>query len=439
MFGVKFGLLSAIFFIYAPYHAVQIYVRGAVGEFWALAFIPLLALGFVEISYRKYSRSILYISFGLAGIILSHTLMGYISSLTAGSVLAFFTVRHIFYKKVGFLKYLFAGIITGLFLSAFFWLPAVTEMGYTNVAAQVGGTADYRNHFVCLTQLWDSPWGFGGSANGCSDGMSFKIGKIYLLFSLFSLIWLFYIYLKYRKIFSGYLIYFFLIDIFSVFMLLGISSWVWAIIPGLPYLQYPWRFLTISVFGFALTSASVLFSGKSIIYKYSVMTIGIIICILVNAKLFYPQFSYLKTSSDYETDKELKFRASKVSDEYLPPGTEIPKTEAEVLGKPLIEASENTQVEYIVVKETYMKFRINSGQNQEVKFRQVYFPGWKYYIEGREIKPRLVNNIPIIPITPTTPLFEAKFTDTTVRKIGNLVSSVTLIIILYIYGKKTHT
>lgn len=36
------SLLAGIIYVYAPYHAVQIYVRGAVGEYWAYAVLPLV-------------------------------------------------------------------------------------------------------------------------------------------------------------------------------------------------------------------------------------------------------------------------------------------------------------------------------------------------------------------------------------------------------------
>lgn len=42
LWGDSGAFLSAILYIYAPYHAVQIYVRGAVAELWAYAFIPLV-------------------------------------------------------------------------------------------------------------------------------------------------------------------------------------------------------------------------------------------------------------------------------------------------------------------------------------------------------------------------------------------------------------
>jgi uncharacterized membrane protein len=40
--GEMGGIISGLFYVYAPYHAVDVYVRGAVAEFWAMAFLPIL-------------------------------------------------------------------------------------------------------------------------------------------------------------------------------------------------------------------------------------------------------------------------------------------------------------------------------------------------------------------------------------------------------------
>lgn len=39
------GIIAGIIYLYFPYHAVNVYIRGAVGEFFAYAFTPLVFLG----------------------------------------------------------------------------------------------------------------------------------------------------------------------------------------------------------------------------------------------------------------------------------------------------------------------------------------------------------------------------------------------------------
>src|SRR3990172_12363125 len=76
-------------------------------------------------------------------------------------------------------------IILALGLAAFFWLPAILEKKFTRVdQLLLTNLADFRIHFVYLQQLWNWTWGFGGSAQGLVDGISFKIGKLHIIVSL---------------------------------------------------------------------------------------------------------------------------------------------------------------------------------------------------------------------------------------------------------------
>ncbi len=42
IFGEIGGIISSVAYIFAPYHSVDIYVRGAFPEFWSFVFLPLI-------------------------------------------------------------------------------------------------------------------------------------------------------------------------------------------------------------------------------------------------------------------------------------------------------------------------------------------------------------------------------------------------------------
>jgi len=42
LWGVWGGLLSAVFYVWAPYHSVDVFVRGAMNEAWAFVWFPLI-------------------------------------------------------------------------------------------------------------------------------------------------------------------------------------------------------------------------------------------------------------------------------------------------------------------------------------------------------------------------------------------------------------
>ncbi|MBI2420750.1 MAG: hypothetical protein HYV38_01570 [Candidatus Levybacteria bacterium] len=335
-FGKLGGLISGLFYVYAPYHAVDIYVRGDVAEFYAYAFIPIMFLGI-------YKKSILMGSIGFAAIILSH-------NLTAMMVTPFLLVAILinyyvaFKEKKSFIINPSSLILVlGLALSAFYWIPALLEMKNTNVLSQIGGGADFRDHFVCIPQLWDSLWGFGGSVAGCIDGLSFKIGKLHIIGSLTALILMFIAmrnknYNNYRYyillVFAGFLI--------SVFLMLDVSRFVWEAIPIMAFFQYSWRFLILASFFSSLLAGYIIwFLKKPATYLSAIILIFFLL--FYNLKLFNPQAILSKTSEDYTSKRSLKWVASKISDEFLPPNFNKPKSEYEVSKKPLPFTETNAQ------------------------------------------------------------------------------------------------
>ncbi len=75
-FGMGGGLLAALLYLYAPYHAVQIFVRGSVGELWAYGILPLVVFGGYKITQTSSKRWIVFTTVSLASIILSHNIIG---------------------------------------------------------------------------------------------------------------------------------------------------------------------------------------------------------------------------------------------------------------------------------------------------------------------------------------------------------------------------
>ena len=152
------GIVSGLFYVYAPYHALDIYVRGDVAEFWAYSFIPLTFWGFYKVFKDPKWKWVIVGSLGYASVIISHNL----TAMMVTPFLAIVTLLYCYiaYKKKKILNtyYLILTTILGLMLSAFYWLPALLEMKNTNVLSQIGGGADFRDHFVCINQIWESNW-----------------------------------------------------------------------------------------------------------------------------------------------------------------------------------------------------------------------------------------------------------------------------------------
>lgn len=409
--GVSGGILAAAFYMYAPYHAVDAYVRGAVGEYYALIFLPLIFLGF-------FKKRILVGALGIAGLVVSHTILGY-----AGMI--FVTLAYVASKMR---KDILIFILLGLGLSAFFWLPAMTEMKYTNVASQVSASADFRDHFVCLPQLWNSVWGFGGSAKGCLDGFSFKVGKVHLLFGLLALFGL----IKKRKyiVVAGASIF-----LLSVFFMLPVSKLVWEAIPLFAYVQYPWRFLAFAIFGISLMTGGLVYAVRAKQVRWAIVALSIAVLLSVEAKRFVPQYTYSRPAGDFETASDIRFRVSKISDEYLPAAVVRPAKEDEVPRDTILESDEYL-MEVNQESVTYNKFSFHTKQEGRVRINVAYFPGWWYMVNDSYVTPDVISGLPVLSVPTGDTVVQMQFKDTPIRAWGNIISIVSVVVFLSLYDRK---
>jgi len=328
-----------------------------------------------------------------------------------------------------------AACVLALGMTAFFWLPAYSEMQYTNVQKVIGSTASYTDHFICLSQLWNSQWGFGGSASGCIDGMSFKLGKFQIMLVCASVIlWL--VVKEKNKQLNYVMICALLLTCVSLILTLQISEPVWNTLPLFSYIQYPWRFLGPLGVGIAFISGYLLYRTPRTASLVGLATIGIII-FFINDKLFTPQYLYYRPVLDYGIPEEIQFRASKVSDEYLPKGIHIPADISEAL-EPRIQGNDFMNVKTIWETETGGEYEVLSDTNGELKLRMAYFPGWKFYINNLEVNPKVVEGEPSVVLSAGYSILKVRFSDTPVRRIGDAISGFSIIglIILILYGNK---
>ncbi len=399
----------SVLYMYAPYHGTQLYVRGAVGELWAYGFLPLVVAG----ALGNLPLGIL----GLFGVITSHTITGY---LTFGFLAIYFLVRWILEKR--FPHRIFLMLVFGLALSAFFWLPALSEMGFTNIAGQIGGGADFRDHFVCIGQLWNSPMEYGGSTAGCIDGISFKLGKLHILlgvagFLLFIKNWkrtkksLRWVRGMEAALVAG-----------SVFFMTPLSQKLWELLPYAAFVQYPWRFLTFATLGLVLLAGIIWRDLKPRIGLFTGATV-IVLAIIINAESFLPQYISPATSADFERTYELRFRASRVSDEYMPSGFVRPQTEEEVVRDTISGTA------------TQGRWDVTLEDEGDVTLPRAYFPGWRYWVDGEEMKASVIAGLPVFHLGPGTHTIDFRLIDTPVRTVANLISLVSAVALGILYAK----
>jgi len=438
LFGVAGGMTSALFFTFFPYRAVQLYVRGAVGELWATSCFLIILVGLLCLGDEKRRvRGIFIGALGLAGTILSHTVLGYagVGILSVGLV-CFLLYAMCVKRQIPQTFFSFCMVIVfGLAISAFFWLPAFFEMRYTNVSSVIGSTADFHNHFVCLSQLWDSPWGFGGSAPGCIDGMSFKLGKIHILiFTLSLLLWIF-SFKKKSKEMQALMALVFIGCFASVFFTIGLSQYLWEHIPYFSFIQYPWRFLSFAGIFLSITAGFVVYRMPNAWHSW-IIFIFIALVGLFYIPLFQPQYTYWRNVSDFEQKEDIRYRASLVSDEYLPPDIPKPQNENEAMAG-RISQNDTVSVKTLWENETGGEYEIDAKKTYDLRIRLAYFPGWTFSVNGKKVTPAIERGMPIIVLSEGASKVRMEFQNTFIRILANWISFAGCIMLLYVYGKET--
>lgn len=414
------GVVSGTLYLFAPYHALNIFVRGDFAEIWAYAFIPLVFLGIYKITRAGANYLWVIISaLSFAAIIISHNLT---AMMITPFIIIYALVLIISSKNNRQLaiRYLPFAIL-GLSISAFYWLPALSEMKYTNVISQIGGGADFRDHFVCLPQLWESLWGFGGSVPGCADGLSFRIGKIHLIIASFSLIVLLLIWKKQKNV-SNTGLFFIISFLASIFLMLEVSKPVWEAIPYMAYFQYPWRFLALTSFTVSFLAGAVIVLSKSKINSLLLGSVLIAATLFINAKLFVPQYIKNVKADDFVNQSHLRWRTSKISDEYMPKNFAKPNNENEIPDSKFTVENKEVKIKMLDDKARHFSAKITSGQNSSVIINLAYFPAWHTYLDNSEIPYIIFNKGLKVTIPKGEHVLSVKFIQTPIEKFADLLS-----------------
>lgn len=434
------GIAASMLYLYAPYHAVNIFVRGAVGEYYAYAFLPLLILGiallirsFGDISQTK--KAVIIGSLGYAGILLSHNILGLITTyFLLFMLVTYFLILFITGQNKSFIFYFISIILLGFGVSAFFTLPAVIEKNYTKVEELTKGGSEYNKHYLYLDQLWDSPWGFAGSAPGRSDGMSFKIGKIHIIVGVIATFLLYNLWKKRKS--HNYLLFIYLLTyvvfLLSVILMTEQSHIIWQLLPGFTFIQYPWRLINFSLLSLSLMSSLVFINIKKSSYQAVLAVILIVLTIGFNLKYFIPQLYTNPKEEDYIGNDSLKFKISRISDEYLPSEFIIPQQSINIPN----EAIEETDFLKIrkIIKETPTEkvYDIQVLQSQDFLTNVSFFPGWKVYGNDRQLPFSSKEGRINLQLTSGSLILSLKFENTPIRTAANTISLLSIFLLVYV-------
>lgn len=348
------ALVSSVIFTLFPYRGTNTYIRGAVAESWAIAFIPLAFAGlFLLCRKQKIGWPLFALSFFL--VIISHNLVGAMFG-------AFSLLYGLFFipGKKRFLLY----FLLGLGLSAFYILPVIYYLKIIRVTF-----IDINKTYIFQT------------LEPISSLLKIEIGKmvwrvsgffIYILAG--GLVILGFKKLKGEKV-SAEVLFWGTSGAVLYALLFEPAKFVWQIVaPVAGILQFVWRILSL------LSFVIPLFFGLwfSLIAKMY-LKIVLAVLVVVFSLNFLPSFKPEAYSYFYEYKPEGLCATTSWQDEYLPiwvKGCPAPRA-------PLA-AGGNTKINVLENKPLNVKADIQAAKADDLIVNKFYFPGWHVYVDGKD-------------------------------------------------------
>jgi len=218
--------------------------------------------------------------------------------------------------------------------------------------------------------------------------------------------------------------------IVSIFFMLSQSQFFWQILPGFPFIQYPWRFLALTILSLSVLPFSLFMLIKK---RYHLIAfIGVVILtIWLNSKYFEPREYTSAVADDYISKANLRYKISKISDEYLPKSFVIPQNYSEV-SQQGITSTKDLLVTDTVENPTQKKYLLFALQDTDVLTKIAYFPGWQAKLDGKKVEIKEFQGRIRVVIHKGSHDLIFEFKDTLSRSLSNAISIFCLFLLVYV-------
>jgi len=426
------SLAIAGLYIYAPYRAVDTYVRGAMSEAWTFVFFPLVILFTLDVFKNLSRKKMAFLVLSLAGLFLTHNIL---TMLFLPFYLAFCFCLFINQKNWLFVKRIGTALGLGIGVAATYLIPALWEKGFIQTHYLTDAYFNYLGHFVALRQFIVPSWGYGASLWGPVDDMSFQIGLVHwsVLALALGLFLIFFKKIK-GKLIKIWFISSVILFVLSLFFQHNKSTFIWQAIPLLGYVQFPWRFLALSVFFVSLATIPALYLSGAKLAKWLAFLI-IVLVLAVNIGYFHPEKYYSDSIDAHYVSKETLSVDSKLPKDYLPVWVKV--ISQEKITEPVVLAGE-AQISDFELVGTRAKLSAVSSKGATIEIPVTFFPGWRVSINGRKVAVRSGDDLGLLAfdLPAGKSEVEIRFGSTPIRTVSDIVSLASLVFVLWFYLAK---
>jgi len=379
------SLIAALFYVLAPYHLFVLYHGSSMAEFWSFVWLPLLFHMTSRVAQEGSWGSI-----GCLGIIYALLLMTHLpASFLATLFLPFYVL--LLTREFSRLFAIGAGLCLGLALAAVFLAPVVFERDYVNIAALLRFAypsfflfQHVNEAFATRLLLPETPADdFVEDIKANSYVYLLKTEQVavgILVLVIISAVILMRSALT-RPMFKCALHRAVtLITVLALVMTTFLAKGVWRLIPQLPLLQFPSRFLVIA------TATSCLFvavtATSAARYKFGILWVTPIAA-AVAFNLLLSAFVIIRMPLDEEALNATVLRRE--VPEYRTFWWDGKLHEDETLPS-VVTVSGTADIQAQDDRGINQAYLVSAATSSELRFRTLYFPGWTARVDSRPIE-----------------------------------------------------
>ena len=427
------ALLTAIAFSISPYLLCNIYERGAVSETLALALLPWLFWTSHHL-LRDGDRHWLWASAGLIALLmLAHNITTLFALPALMAYLIWMAWQSRARRRQAWRRLLPIGLsaILGLGVSAFYWLPALAERGYTWIeATMLGKSTNPTEQLLTLGELVQPylAYDYWGPDRFRLALWAAILGGIAILGLVFHTKKL-----RHPLGFMAGALFVFL------FLQLTICRPFWQDVPLVRFIQFPWRLYGLGSFFIALLIGSML-CWKRLSYRAGRIIMILLAAVMIGGSMYNlsPAKSggWFDFSSEQANETDLLERGRwghPIYTDYIPKWVTEEFTEISLPDPmrsdtlPKLEAVPNIQV--IEERPTRLELSVQAGLPFTLRLHRFYFPGWQVYLDGEAVPTDASGSLGLV--TAELPAGEytvvARFGETPLRRVANVLSIISLV------------
>jgi hypothetical protein len=435
-YGTAAAVGGTLAFALSPYLIVDVFVRAAYPECAAIVF-AIGTLWAADSFLRAGSRWRLALASLFCALML-------ICHLPATLIATPMIAAHTVYRAASVpdararMRWLLAAFVVGAGLATFYLLPALAELPLIGIHRLTEDGSDFHRHFVPLLQqmhhAWTYDWNYRGSSiTDPADLMPARVDLVQWLSMLAAVCVVLAALVRRRRdaTIRGLLTWLGVASL-SLFMMSAVSVRVWELLPPLAFIQFPWRFfLLLSIAGGVLVAMLV-----SMLKRRTARIVVLLLVVGVQLHLYERRLRPDRYIPRAEMDIDIEGWAQTTAGQrvgfvelaYDPVG--VSNNEPVYTRSTVVSGS--ADVRLVRADDAWLILAVNSAGSSVVRVNTPAFPGWRVRLDGVDVTGRreAVSGYMLADVPPGAHLLEARFESTPVRQAANVMSLVSLLLLL---------